>query len=75
MRETRSSAGGSAADEGQQADLVGDGFEDVVAFAEVVFAGFVNVAHGRGRGRGAGFGLEFGDAVPDFALVGHGSAA
>ncbi len=38
-----------AANKGQQADLVGDGFEDFVALAEVVLAGFVNVAH-RGGG-------------------------
>jgi len=70
------SAGGFAADEGEQADLVGDGLEKLVAFAEVLIAGLVNVAHGGGRRRrAAGFDLEFGDSVPDFALVRLGRAA
>jgi hypothetical protein len=68
-------AGEFAADEGHEADLVGDGLEDFVARAEVLVAGLVHVAHGRGRGHAAGFDLEFGDSVPDFALVGFGRAA
>ena len=55
---------------GKEADLVGDGFEDFIALAEVVFAGLENVVHGGGGGWGAGFGLEVGNAIPDFALVG-----
>jgi hypothetical protein len=38
--------------------MVWDGFEDFVAFAEVVFPGFVHVAHGGSRGWGAGLRLE-----------------
>src|ERR1035438_2597459 len=68
-------AGGFAGDERQQADLVWDGFEDFIAFAEVVFPGFVHVAHGRGRRGRAGLRLKRCDAVPDFALVGRRGAA
>ena len=37
-----------AVDDGEEAYLIREGFEKLVALAEVVFPGFVNVAHGRG---------------------------
>ena len=63
-------SGRLAVNDGKEANQVGEGFEDFIALAEVVFAGFENVVHGGGGRLGAGFGLEVGNAIPDFALVG-----
>lgn len=59
----------ASVDDGQETDLIWDGLEDGIALAQVVFPGFVDVAHGRGGGREAGFGLELMDAIPNFALI------
>ena len=58
------------ADEREEANLARAEFEYFIAFAQFFLAGCVNVVHGGGGRTDTGFGLEFGDAMPDFGLVG-----